>query len=104
MEERSNLVRALDGSICGSRLSGEVLRTRRLEIGHLVTNCAGHFELIPDRVDGSPMGEVALVDPKSGKAFDRLSRLAQVYAGARRRAMAGILDYLILVPTLRCNL
>lgn len=36
-----------------------------------------------------------------GSAFERL---AFTYAHERRRATAGSLDYLILVPTLRCNL
>jgi His-Xaa-Ser system radical SAM maturase HxsB len=81
------------------------IRTRRLEIGQLVTNAAGTFRLRTSEVAGAGPKDLPsspLAHPNASSP--RLEHLAQIYTEARRRAVPGPLDYLILVPTLRCNL
>ncbi|MBA4045695.1 MAG: His-Xaa-Ser system radical SAM maturase HxsB [Erythrobacter sp.] len=73
------------------------VRRRSLTCGVLVSDEAGRFVLEPhglaDQENLSPFGYA-----------DRLGALAGRYLQARRRSVSSELDYLILVPTLRCNL
>lgn len=88
----------------------ERLRTRPLLGGVLVSDCAGRFMLaetsLADRLHRSAFnpGDVELLQAQGLIPRDRLGRLALVYARERRRLISNKLDYLILVPTLRCNL
>jgi His-Xaa-Ser system radical SAM maturase HxsB len=86
------------------------LRQRALECGVLFTNDAGQF-LLAD-LDQSSRISVGRADRHDLGRLSRagllpeteLARLASRFAAARRQFTPGPLDYLILVPTLRCNL
>src|SRR3546814_9283996 len=90
--------------------SGVLLRSRALACGTLFTNDAGRFVL--HRVDAGHSAAGACgwtADPgflaEGGLVpQDTLGSLAFRFAKARRRFVPGSLDYLIFVPTLRCNL
>lgn len=74
-----------------------VSRTRLLGIGALTTDDGGRFELASHH--STKEGEGPEVSRSDG-----LSHLAGRYLRARRRTVPQEIDYLILVPTLRCNL
>lgn len=72
-------------------------RRRRLESGVLVTDDAGRFKLQPHGL--------AEQHSFSLRGYpDHLTTLAGQYLRARRQSVPRKLEYLILVPTLRCNL
>jgi His-Xaa-Ser system radical SAM maturase HxsB len=88
----------------------DCLRVRTHGDNFLLIDRAGRFSLVnPQLVARYEAGQLAGTDedilagcgllPRSD-----LERLAGTYIRARRQAMPGALDYLILVPTLRCNL
>ena len=70
------------------------IRSRELASGTLFVDPAGRFTLDANRN--------ALIDCAEGDPS--LAKLAGAYLDERRRAISQDLDYLILVPTLRCNL
>ena len=74
-----------------------VSRTRLLRFGALAIDDGGRFELRSQILDNR---EKASEEPQSHE----LRYLAERYLRARRRWVSHELDYLILVPTLRCNL
>lgn len=74
-----------------------VSRTRGLSLGTLATDDAGRFEL------HSQNSKVQRRVSKFSYSQE-LGYLADRYLRARRRWVSHELDYLILVPTLRCNL
>ncbi|WP_420607349.1 radical SAM protein [Novosphingopyxis sp.] len=84
------------------------MRKRILGDQILVTSDAGQFRLISENdvqedAQFVPLGDIAVGEGASAPA-QRLSELAQIFLTAQRRVVPGPLDYLILVPTLRCNL
>ena len=89
---------------------GSPLRSRALDGGVLLTDDAGHFLLADKgRARRIGSGEIDATDrvalARSGLApTTELGALAHRFARARRRGPPRPLDYLILVPTLRCNL
>src|SRR4051812_30930231 len=89
------------------------MRTRYLRgTGHLCVGDGGRFLVAPDsmlaRLAAGRASEADLdVLGREGlavRAGDALGRAAHAYGLAERLTRAGSLDYLILVPTLRCNL
>ena len=73
------------------------VRRRRLQCGVLASDDAGRFVLEPHGVANQDSLSTL-------EHADRLGALAGRYLQARRRSVSSELDYLILVPTLRCNL
>lgn len=78
-------------------------RQRQLECGILEVDFGGRFALL------DPDNEPGACDERSPHAqveseLSRLSNLAEKFAEKRREAKPNELDYLIVVPTLRCNL
>lgn len=89
------------------------MRTRYLrETGHLCVGDNGRFLLAPDplvaRLASGTPGDDDLShlrrDGLALRADDLFGQAAHAYNVAERLNRAGPLDYLILVPTLRCNL
>lgn len=78
----------------GARLGR--LRSRVVAGATLIVDRAGRFSI-------SSNSQLELPPHRLGNRT-RLHDLASVYLMERRRATPGALDYLILVPTLRCNL
>lgn len=82
-------------------------RFRDLDGLVLATDDAGHFRLEPG-AEWASQDRGSLVPLPSGphpsRAELRLAELVQEFAGAARRWIPDQLEYLILVPTLRCNL
>lgn len=86
------------------------LRSRACADGTLVTDRAGRFWRgdagLADRLNKAclaPHDHAALMDHGLIPGSE-LGRLATIYAEARRQQVPTRLDYLILVPSLRCNL
>ena len=86
------------------------IRTRPCSNWILLVDRAGRFlrgdTMLADRLHQAALEPDDLVRLRSHglRQESDLERLAFTYARERRRAAPGPLDYLILVPTLRCNL
>ncbi|WP_236643606.1 His-Xaa-Ser system radical SAM maturase HxsB [Flavisphingopyxis soli] len=94
---------------CDAIQSAHPAGIRFREVGDhtLVTNEAGRFAMLESSGSQS-QSDPSFKLPDAIKTAlipeNRLSKLAQTFEAAKRRTRAGPLDYLILVPTLRCNL
>lgn len=75
---------------------GSTLRRRKVTNGAFSVDAAGRFSL----QDGPP--SQASIPTRDART--ELYELAGIYLSERRRSVPSQLDYLILVPTLRCNL
>lgn len=80
----------------------KALRSRPLSGGLLFSNAAGRFKLVAR--DSNLAHELADLTGSEDQSLNVLGRLADEYLLERRRFVPDVLDYIILVPTLRCNL
>jgi His-Xaa-Ser system radical SAM maturase HxsB len=85
-------------------------RRRRVGSGVLHVDDAGRFLLAGNELDARLVSgelsadDILLLRETGHLRLSALEQRAAAFARARRRCLPGALDYLILVPTLRCNL